>query len=443
MTANGRMRIEEIQDGRDGLARTINIVLDGKTIRTPNYCVPLGKTYQFDDLELRLRIQGQTKGHIGSYVIRGFDYEQVLRDRVRSIDQGTIGGESYQSPIFRDFFSKDIFFYDPSAESLEYNRYLRRLTGSKRTPPQARELGFELAKLKADGRARNLRLEKVWNFWASMMDDRRNLAKMEGHTLDYGSQTGANTVFPFMNVVKSKGHYIVSKEVNRYWKEMCETAGKPSVHYLLLNKSVFRSDELVDQICDDVEAVQTDIAVLKVKNADFTVPIDLQPREAYGRLLMAYSHLREKRRDKTATMALDCGNQMFLNAAKSFDIVARASNGFDDEKESTGGAVPPVYGSALELDEMIPLPFEKWEAQFKKIGQMACGHDYCHQNISTLDRNLLSMEAWNIHRRPHNMLTMDEWMRQVADAIVGDDARLIPQKLFHSQLKILGDIVPS
>lgn len=176
MTTNGRMRIEEIQDGRDGLARTINIVLDGKTIRTPDYCVPLGKSYQFDDLELRLRIQGQTRGHIGSYVIRGFDYEQVLRDRVRSIDQGTIGGDSYQSPIFRDFFSKDIFFYDPSGESLEYNRYLRKLTGSKRTPAQARELGFELAKLRADGKARNIRLEKVWNFWASMMDDRRGRA---------------------------------------------------------------------------------------------------------------------------------------------------------------------------------------------------------------------------------------------------------------------------
>lgn len=95
------------------------------------------------------------------------------------------------------------------------------------------------------------------------------------------------------------------------------------------------------------------------------------------------------------------------------------------------------------MDEMIPLPFEKWEARFKEIGQMPCAHDYCHQNLPTLDRNLLPMDEWNVHRRPHNMLIMDEWMRQIAHAVVSGDARLIPQKLFHSQLKLLGDIVPN
>jgi len=443
MTANGRFRIEEIQDGRDGLARTVRLTIEGKTILTPNYCPPLGRTQYFDDLELRLRIQGQTKGHTGCYVIRGFDYENVLRERVRSINQATIGGEGYQQPVFRGFFQSDIFFLDPSAESLEYNRYLRRLASSKRTPPQVRELGMELQGLKADGVGRKLRLDKVWNFWGAMMNDKRSLSKMLGHALDYGSQTGANVVFPFINVIKSKGAYLVNKQINRYWKEMCETNGKPSVHYLLLNKGVFRDDDLVEELCEDVEACQTDIAVLKVKNSDFTDPIDLQPRENYGRLLSAYSTLRQKRRDKTATVVLDSGHQFFLNAAKSFDIVARACNGSDQEQEATGGAVPPVYGSALELDAMIPLQFPEWEKEFNRIGEMPCNHDYCHQNITTLDKKLYSMEQWNLDRRVHNMLIMDEWMHQVAQAIVSGDARLIPQKLHNSELKILGSIVPN
>jgi len=443
LTANGRMRIEDVQDGRDGLARTVRIIIDGITIQTPNYCVPMARSWQFDDLELRLRIQGQTKGHIGSYIIRGFDYETVLQPRVRAIDQGTIEGEGFQSPIFRDFFGSNIYFYDPSAESLEYNRYLRRLTTSRRTPPQARELGYELDKFTEGGMGRRLRVEKVWNFWGAMMNDKRNLARMEGHTLDYGSQTGANVVLPFTLVIKSPGAYRISKEVNRYWKEMCETAGKPSVHYLLMNRSVFRDDALVDEMCEDIERIETDIAVLKVKNADFTIPKDLQPREAYGRLLAAYSRLREKRGTKTATAALDSGDQIFLNAAKSFDIVGRSSNGFDEEREASGGANPPAYGSALELDAMIPLPFAKWEERFLQIGQMPCDHDYCRQNLPTLDRNELPMDDWNVHRRPHNMLVMAEWMKQIEDAIVSGNARLIPQKLFNSQLKILGDIVPN
>ena len=442
MTSNVRMRFEEIQDGRDGLARTFKLHLDDKTLLAPNYCVPLTKSPYFDDLALRLRIQGQTTGHAGSYVIRGFDYDRVLAPHAKSINQGTITGEGFSSPVFREFFKSDLFIYDSSGESLEYNRYLHRLIGSKRTPPQARELGAELEKIIPEGKGRELRRKKVWDFWGGMNEDDKEQNKMLGHAFDYGTQTEAGVILPFIITVKYKGSYTVSKNTNKHWKRICEAHSKPTVDYKILSKWVFNNDELVDEICEDVEAIETDFAVLKVKNSDFTKGEEDSQRQAYGRLLLAYASLRENRHDKTVTVALESGSQLFLNAAKSFDIVSRAMHGSDKEKESTGGAVPPVYGSALDLDQMIAVKFPKWKAAFERIGRMACSHDYCAK-ITSMDAKDYSMEEWNIDRRIHNMLIMDEWMHQISEAITSGDARLLSQKLFNSPLSVLGPLVPA
>ena len=170
---------------------------------------------------------------------------------------------------------------------------------------------------------------------------------------------------------------------------------------------------------------------------------DYETLGEYGRLLTAFARLRHKRFFKTTTVALECGRQAFLNAIKSFDIVSTDMSGSDVERESHGGAVPAVYGSALDLDTMIPMSFNYWSELFQKVGGWPDNHAYCKANILTVDRKVYSSERWNFVDRPiHNALVVDEWMHQIAEGIKEGQGKLIPQKLHNSQLRVLAEAVP-
>ena len=442
MTNFSQMRIEDIQDGRDGWARAIKLTVDDKVIRTPSACPPLSRTQNFDDLALRLRLEGQTTGQTGCYVVRGFDYERVLREPMNSLGQETLVG-GYQNPVLRQFLLSNVFIFDPSAESMEYYWHLLKLSSSRATPPEAQRLLRELVKL--DSGASAIRKAMVWKFWCDLNADKedRRLADLLGHTFERGTSTGANIVLPFTIVVRNKGSFIISKVVNEYWKQQCGVNGSPTVAYLLLSREAFRSHDLVTEICKWVEKCDANYVVLKVKNADFSIPQALEAREEYSRLLLAFARLRSRRYHEVTTIALDCGPQVFLNAIKSFDIVATSMTGFDIERPATGGADPIPLGSALELDEMVPLSGTYWKTGFQQLGEMPCNHNYCHVNITTFDEKLYPPMRWNADRCIHNMLIVDEWMHQIADGIIEGNARLIPQKLFNSQLRVFGSIVPS
>jgi hypothetical protein len=442
MTNFSQMRIEDIQDGKDGWARTIKLTIDDKVIITPSTCPPLSRTQNFDDLALRLRLEGQTTGHTGCYIVRGFDYERVLREPMQSLGQETLAG-GYQNPILRQFLQTNVFIFDPSAESMEYYWHLTKLSSSRSTPPEALRLLRELAKL--DGGAIGIRRAAVWKFWCDLNDKKedRRLDDLLGHTFERGTSTGANIVLPFTIVVRNKGSFIISKVINEYWKQRCGFNGSPTVVYLLLSREAFRNHDLITEICQWVEKCDANYVVLKVKNADFSIPHALEAREEYGRLLLAFARLRSRRYNEVTTIALDCGNQVFLNAIKSFDIVATSMTAFDIEKPATGGADPIPLGSALELDEMVALSGNYWKTGFQQLGEMPCNHNYCHTNITTFDERLYPAMRWNADRCVHNMLTVDEWMYQIAQGIIEGEAKLIPNKLFNSQLRVYGSIVPA
>jgi hypothetical protein len=442
MTSNGKVKFEEVDGGRDGLARTFKLHLDGKTLLMPNYCTPLNSTFVFNDLDQRLRIQGQTMGHTGSYVVKGFNYDRILLPHVKEIDQSTITGEGFSNPVFREFYQTNLGIYDSSGESLEYSQYTHRLAGSKRTPREARRLAGELEKILPQGKGLQIRRKMVWDFWGDMDDDLKAQNKLQGDVMDYGAQTEAGVVLPFMITIKNKGSYAISKRTNKLFKPICQANSKPTVDYKVLSKWVFNDDDLIDEICDEVESLETDFAFLKVKNSNFTEGEEDAQRKAYGRLLLAYANLRNQRHDKTVTGCLESGSQIFLNAAKSFDIVSRNMNGIDREGGGGGGASPPAYGSALDLDSLILMKFRQVQEAFNRIGRMPCPHDYCAK-IATMDTHEYPMDEWNVDRRIHNMLIMDEWMHQISSAITSGEARLIPQKLFSSPLAVLGPLVPN
>ena len=442
MTAHGKLKFEELEGGRDGLARTFKLLLDDKTLLMPNYCTPLSSSFKFNDLEYRLRIQGQTTGHTGSYVVRGFNYDRILLPHVNEIDQSTITGDGFSNPVFRDFHKTNLFIYDSSGESLEYSQYTHRLVGSKRTPRKARELGAELEKIVPQGKGLQIRRKMVWDFWGNMDEDHKEQNRLQGDVIDYGAQTEASLVLPFMITIKNNGSYLISKRTNKLYKPICQANSKPTVDYKILSKWSFNNDDLIDEMCEEVESLETDFAVLKVKNSNFTEGEEDAQRKAYGRLLRAYANLRKQRHDKTVTVCLESGSQIFLNAAKSFDIVSRNMNGVDREGNAGGGASPPAYGSALDLDSLILAKFRQVQEAFNRIGRMPCPHDYCAK-IVTMDTDHYLMDEWNVDRRIHNMLIMDEWMRQISSAILSGDARLISQKLFNSPLAVLGPLVPN
>jgi hypothetical protein len=299
-----------------------------------------------------------------------------------------------------------------------------------------------LIKLREKKAERRTILSRVNDFWGSLLENKGNLGKFLGYTFDYGSQTRANVLLPFTRVIRSEETFDQSKWVNGYWKAICQSKSRPTVAYLMLSSAALRDEETINRICDYVPTLDVDFAILKIKNLKLTDGTAIQPQETFGRILRAYSSLRLKK-PNTVTVALDSGDQIFLNAIKSFDIVSRSSAGSDFERDATGGASIPTYGSALELDEMISMPFTYWKNAFERFGTMPCPHDYCHTVIRTLDTTQYPCEQWNLDRRVHNMLIIDEWMHQISEAVVAGNSRLIAQKLHTSRLRILASIIPN
>ncbi len=435
------MRIVEGIDDRDGLSRIGTLEFEEKKLSLPNYCVPITKSPKINGLELRLRAYSLTKGHTGSYVLRTHDFDKILHDGIISMDQTMLDGR-YQFHAFRTFFKQDLFILDQSSESLLYFKYLERVRTSSRIPIEARTFADDLSSaIDSANLNERQKAQKYDRFWEGLSGDRRRLARFLGQSFDFSNETFADIILPFTIVIESRATFEIAREINKLWKAQCELNGKRSVAYLLMKKAVLRNPNLITEIIDYLKNLQVDVIVIKIKNLDLTAARDVQPRELYTQLLQAIAEIKRKN-NQILTIALESGDQFFANATRAFDIVSRSMHGNDEESESTGGADVPVYGGALELDEMVSLPFSYWEAGFARSGTMPCPHDYCHENITTLDKHLYSDRQWNIDRRIHNMFIMDEWLKQIADAVLSRQADLIPQKLHNSQLRILEELIP-
>ena len=441
MPAENGIHTRPIQDGKDGNYQTRQIVCSDKVVLTPNYCVSLTKSPFFDDLNLLLQIQGETKGHLKSYSLRIFDYDRVLRERINRIRQTDLVGGTLE-PSFKSFFESFLFILDQSSESFEYARYLSKLSMCTRIPKRARDFAQELLKFLESKKSKlSDRSARVLSFWENLSKEEL-LPKFLGESFDLSSQTLANIILPFTIVVDSPRSFKIAQEVNKYWKAILKSYSQPTVAYLLLKKSALRNDWLVDEIVRYIEELEVDVLVIKIKNLKLTEPNDMLPRESYRRILESVSTFRALH-DQSITIALECGDLLFANGIKSFDIVNRSMSGSDEEKESSGGAQPVPWGSALDLDDLVAVPFEVIEKEYKESGLPICSHKYCMAHMKPLDREQYPSMDWNIDRRPHNALIMDEWMNQIATAIINGDSSLISQKIHNSKLRILGDMFPN
>ena len=116
---------------------------------------------------------------------------------------------------------------------------------------------------------------------------------------------------------------------------------------------------------------------------------------------------------------------------------------FDKERGGSGGIsdVGMGYGKAIDEESLANLEFILWQREFKKVGFFPCSHDFCKNRITTLNTTLYPSTQWQVDSRIHNVLTIDGWLRMVAESVSTQQAGLAFNRLENSPLRILSELL--
>lgn len=147
-------------------------------------------------------------------------------------------------------------------------------------------------------------------------------------------------------------------------------------------------------------------------------------------------NIREKNPNKIY-ITLENWFQCFVSACYGFDIVSSSMHGFDRDS----GYGTNTYGSWFDPDLMYYVPFEVFKNKIIKNNQnrIPCYCSVCKQisNIEEVDRN-----SWNLLRREHFVLTMNDYMRMIRQAIDDRNIELAREKIVNSDISGLKNLIP-
>jgi hypothetical protein len=234
--------------------------------------------------------------------------------------------------------------------------------------------------------------------------------------------------------VDSEGMLDIAIRINRLAKAIAPRT-KPYATYLLLQKGVLGNDALLDKIILYLKADPTQLTMIKIKNLDLWNPGCVRQRESYRKLMDVMYQIRKENPNKIY-MALENWFVSFPSACYGFNIVSTSMHGYDKDSEFGTN----VRGSWFDPDLMYYRPFSDLEGIMKNNdNHLPCYCPVC-KRITNLD---LDPDTWNMLRREHYVLTMNEFMRMISQAIKDRNIELAREKLASSEVAKLRILIPS
>lgn len=447
---NQKLRINPQDILYDGRTRTFSATYEeplyGKYVQfqTPNYSVVLTTSPNINMRDIRLEIDHLLSQHTKFYTVKIFDYNSVIGNQIKKIQQKTLDGK-YVEEKFRKFFFGNIMILDLASESLEYSKNLHKYSVCPQLPKEIVKLANELIDVRENFSTKKfmkIREQRIDDFWDKLVQSTRRLNEFEGRVFDEGVNCFGDIILPFTKVLGNKSDLSIVKQVNNEWVKLNRINDKPTVAYLLLNPKALRNDHLILEIIEYIKELKTDILVLKIKNLELTDGSKhVLPRENLKELLKAISD--KKTIENILTIGLECGEQLYPFSLQAFDVVSTSATMFDKETGGSGGIsdVGMGYGKAIDEESLANLEFILWQREFKKVGFFPCSHDFCKNRITTLNTTLYPSTQWQVDSRIHNVLTIDGWLRMVAESVSTQQAGLAFNRLENSPLRILSELL--
>jgi hypothetical protein len=427
----------------DRFARTTHISLGEKAIQTPNFCSLVQRNEELNSL-IKLSLFNESK-HLGAYVVRVFDAPNIILPRLQNKGQrDIISGKSLEE-LFISFSQKNILFIDPALEYLLYEFHARKFLGAIRKIRTGKQLDVLVRYLEErDSRREEFEEEEyeIWKkahhkkFWYDLDRNQLDKGKFVGDSLALETLCGSEISIPPVPIVDSEGLLDIAIRINILARAIAPRT-KPCATYFLLQKSVLRNDALVDKIIAFLKADPTQLTIIKIKNLDLWNAGYVRQRESYRKLMDAMFQIRKQSPTKLF-MALENWYVSFASACYGFNIVSTSMHGFDRDSDFGTNA----YGSWFDPDLMYYIPFEELKNTVLKNTHnnlMPCYCPICKsiKNLAEVDK-----DNWNMLRREHYTLTMNEYMRMISQAISDRNIELAREKLANSQLALLQTLIP-
>lgn len=124
-------------------------------------------------------------------------------------------------------------------------------------------------------------------------------------------------------------------------------------------------------------------------------------------------------------------------ACYGFDIVSSSMHGFDRDSEYGTN----TYGSWFDPELMYYVPFDDLKKRIVKNtgNRLPCYCSACKQipNLEKVER-----DTWYLLRREHYVLTMNEYMRMIRQAIEDRNIELAREKILNSDISGLKNLIP-
>ena len=427
----------------DRFARTTQITLGEKVLLTPNFCTLVQNQYEFDSL-IKLSLLDEAK-YLGAYVIRIFDTLNTLIPRLQRQNQMDISSGQSLEELFIRFNRTNLGIIDPATEYLLYEFHAGRFLRTLRRIRKQRQLDVLIRYLeeryaKKEQLKNNVIEYEAWKkaahkkFWYNLDRNALERGRFVGDYLDLETMCGSGISIPPVPIVDSEGMLDIALRINRLAKAIAPRT-KPYATYLLLQTSVLRNDALVDKIIEYMKADPTQLTIIKIKNLDLWSAGLVRQREAYRKLMDSMCEIRKKNPSKLY-MALENWFVSFASACYGFNMVSTSMHGYDRDSEYGTN----TRGSWFDPDLMYYVPFEDLETIVHNNGnRLPCYCSICKQIVSLEN---IERDAWNMLRREHYVLTMNEYMRMISQAIKEQNIELAIDKLSNSEVSRLKTLIP-
>ena len=444
---NPVLNIEKKTLKTDGLVRTAlwNYAqpLYNKDVQfaIPNFCVQIANSSMINMIDIKIELEHLLSMHSKTYSIKIFDVDSQLLEQVEN-NQINLDGE-YLTKQLKQFFYNNLMILDFASESFYFTKYLKKLSKCRRLPKEALDLAKRLEKKHSLSNIKyaDYRDSQLDEFWKDILKSEKTLLDFQSRVHEQGIAVSGDIVLPFTKLIKTRQDVLDVKRINSAWMSLNRVEEKPLIAYIPISIGSLKKEVVVNEICDYIAGLKSDVLVLKVKNLQLTDPSNnAKQREMLASILRTIAK-KKQQEENLLTIFLEAGDHVYPLPIQAFDIVSASANLYDKETNS-GGSVKEGYGGrAIDEGSLAILGFDEWQHAFNQIGEFPCTHKFCRNRITTMDKSKYTQWQWYVDLRRHNILALTDWMKMIRDSVTSETADLASNRLKNSPYVILNELL--
>lgn len=427
--------LEIIPQNEDGLSKSLELHINGKTILTPNFAIrPSSKL----DLDAYYELKSKSiLPYSSSLVIRYVDAHKFIEPDIKKSKQITLFGISIKQN-FVDSINKDLILIDPSMEYLYY-KGVDRFYSVPNLPKIIEEFVNDCSLRygqKDYEKYKNYKYEQLLEILENNKLIRFNMVR---DSFKWQLHYKSDLLIPPTPLIDSRRTLNISYLINQLSKEITKTydTNIECATYYLLNISSLKNENIINDIKRNLDRDDSQVIIFKFKYLNLNTENYHREREIYKDLIYDLSYFSKE--TNKIFILLEGGNQTFPSAVRGFDIVSSSYNGDVDYRRNRSSTNRSPWGYWYNPEYMIFMDRESiLRIARNNNGNLPC---YCPVCNSVKNPELLEIEEWNSQRRFHYIHARHEEMKEIHDAIPKGETMIgAMDKLNRSQLKYLNDL---